>query len=92
MPSNFNKLVRARMAKTGESWQTVARAVRATAQTPAGSGEFVDEPGNAIAYERCFGESRCPLAGWDGNGPRPECDCLGVDTSLPLLDGDDYYD
>jgi hypothetical protein len=90
MPSNFKNLVHARMAKTGETWQTAARAVRDRAQTPAASQESVDEAGNTSVYGRCFGEDRCPLAGWDGKGQRPECRCLGVDTSEPLLDGDDY--
>lgn len=40
MPSNFKKLVRARMAATGESWQPAARAVRAQGvQPPRGSGD-----------------------------------------------------
>ena len=33
MPSNYKKLVRARMEKTGESWSTAARHVRAQAPT-----------------------------------------------------------
>lgn len=38
-------------------------------------------------------EPNCPLSEW--TGPReqaPGCECLGIDYSLPLLDGDDYYD
>jgi hypothetical protein len=32
MPSNFKRMVRERMAETGESWQTAARKVRARAE------------------------------------------------------------
>src|SRR5277367_1345274 len=38
MPSNFKKLVRARMEKTGESWQTAARHVRAQGAPEPDSG------------------------------------------------------
>jgi len=83
MPSNYKNLVRARMAKTGESWQTAVRAVREKA-----AGET--RPPTESGDEECLGESRCPLASWNGQGPRPNCGCLGIDMSLPLLDGDDY--
>jgi hypothetical protein len=89
MPTNYKSQVRERMEKTGESWQTAARAVRERVPTPPDVANLADKSRESSLYARCFGEHRCPLAGWDGKGPRPECDCLGVDTSLPLLDGDD---
>ncbi len=87
MPTNYKSQVRERMEKTGESWQTAARAVRERVPTPAAN--LADKSRESSHYARCFGEDRCPLAGWDGKGTRPECDCLGVDTSELLLDGDD---
>ncbi len=88
MPSKYKNLVRDRVAKTGESWETASRAVRECVQTPVEN--LADKSKESSLYARCFGEDRCPLPGWDGKGPPPECDCLGVDTSEPLLDGDDY--
>jgi hypothetical protein len=38
-------------------------------------------------------EPDCPLSDWDRKAlPEPSCECLGIDYSQPLLDGDDYYD
>lgn len=89
MPSKYKNLVRDRVAKTGESWETASRAVRERIQPPPVVENLADKSRDSSLYAYCFGEARCPLAGWDGKGPPPECDCLGVDTSELLLDGDD---
>lgn len=89
MPSKFKKLVRERRKKTGESRQTAARAIRERVAIPPDVANLADKSRESSRYARCFGEYRCPLASWDGKGPPPECDCLGVDTSELLLDGDD---
>lgn len=36
-------------------------------------------------------EDDCPLRGWnhESGTPEPRCECLGLDHSQPLLDGDD---
>jgi hypothetical protein len=34
VPSNFKKMVRARMAETGESWQAAARYIRGLKKAP----------------------------------------------------------
>ncbi len=49
---------------------------------------------NATAQDRAWHELNCPLSDWDpdSSDPEPECACLGIDYSLPLLDGDDHYD
>jgi hypothetical protein len=49
---------------------------------------------DATGQDRAWHELNCPLSYWDPDSsePRPECECLGIDLSLPLLDGDDHYD
>jgi hypothetical protein len=39
-------------------------------------------------------EDGCPLRGWepDSAEPEPRCECIGIDRSELLLDGDDVYD
>ena len=88
--SNFKKMVEERMAKTGESWSTAAAHVPAQvapekAATPAAA------PGPYEKSARAYHELDCPLND-EPEGPGVECECVGIDFSLPLLDGDDVYD
>lgn len=68
MPSNFKKLIRARMAKTGERYQTAARRVRASNPL---SGPTPELPSQSIPDGRAL----APLVGIGANG-----DAVSIDS------------
>ncbi len=62
MPSNFDKMVRARMAKTGEGWQQAARHVRGQAARAAGEAAEVVQAVEGLRRLSASGKSiRGPL-------------------------------
>jgi len=56
--SNFDKLVQARIDKTGESWATAARNVRAQVHAPAPSPPVAPSPPNTTSPDFSFHSER----------------------------------
>lgn len=79
--SNFKKIVEERMRRTGESWATAQARVRAR----------VAKPSANAPSGRAWHEVNCPLS-YEPAGPGVQCECLGIDTSLLVGDGDDSHD
>ena len=70
MPSNFKNLVRARMAKTGESWQSAARNVRAEAAVDGTAGAKPPNGSTPMPFKTFRAQGFNGLDAVDFDGPR----------------------